>query len=93
MLPLFAQQPGDGFPGRNSVAVNLLLPPAFQAAEGAAPVPGDAPPNLRPPEFETIQPLPPAARPPTPAPAPIPVDVPPPVVAPAPAPVDPQAPM
>lgn len=61
--PLWAQQ------GGNTVAVNLLLPPAFQAAEGAPPL-GDAPPNLRPPEFETIQPLPPSAQPAAPAPAP-----------------------
>lgn len=71
----------------NKVALNLLLPPAFQAAEGAAPMPpvGDAPPNLRPPEFETIQPLPPSATPAPVQPAP----VAPPSAAPVPAPVTP----
>lgn len=98
--PLFAQQ------GDRTVAVNLLMPPAFQAAEGAAPLPvGDTPPNLRPPEFESIQPRPPTALPapavPAPAPAvpvtpaPVPATPPlsPPTFTPAPAPVPVPAPV
>src|SRR5690606_24975455 len=50
-----------------TVSLDLLLPPSFQVTEPVEPTSGEAPPNLRPPAFETIQP-PPMQTEPLPAP-------------------------
>lgn len=101
LLPAIAEDDPDRDTTRR-VSLDLLLPPSFQVSEDVEPVTGEAPPNLRPPAFETIQPVPPSqtpvpqpsqiqpvAPPPTvqPVPPPFPVDASTPVV-----PVDPQAP-